>query len=127
MEKRKSERVQFFQVHADRDLQPVWVFHQAHPEAILALLLDISTDGAQVLTDKSQYLEGGAYRLIVHADDTTGAVAVEVNVLCNWSQREGTLYIRNGLAFNEEVSVQGVLASFNAKSRWLRCELLELE
>jgi hypothetical protein len=127
MEKRKSERVQFFQVRADRDLQPVWVFRQTYPGAILALLLDISTDGARVLTDKSQDLEGGVYRLVVHADDTPGAVALAANVRCNWSQRDGTLYISNGLAFDEEVWVQGILASFNANSRWLRCELLELE
>jgi len=128
MEKRKSERVQFFQVGTGRNIEPVWVFRKASPGAILGLLLDIGANGAQVLTDKSQNLSGGAYRLIVHAESESGAAALTLmmNARCRWSRHEGTLYIRNGLIFDEEASVDEVLALQQSESHWLRCELLLL-
>jgi hypothetical protein len=126
MEKRKSERVQFFQVGTGRDIQPVWVFRKTSPGAILGLLLDIGGNGAQVLTDKSQDLAGGSYRLIAHSETVPGAAAftLMLNARCRWSQSEGTLYIRNGLIFDEEVSVDEVQALQPGESSWLRCEML---
>jgi hypothetical protein len=126
MEKRSSERVQFFQVGTGKDIQPVWVFRQTVPGAILGLLLDIGANGAQVLTDKSQDLAGGSYRLVVHGEGNSGEAALSVNAGCRWSQHEGTLYIRNGLIFDEEALVDELHALQNGEPRWLRCELLPL-
>jgi len=126
MEKRSSDRVQFFQVGTGKDIHPVWVFRQTSPGAVLGLLLDIGANGAQVLTSKTQDLAGGNYRLIVHADDTPGKEALSVNVRCRWSQHDGTLYIRNGLIFDEEALVDEVHALQGGGMHWLRCELLRL-
>jgi uncharacterized protein (DUF111 family) len=102
------------------------VFRQTVPDAILGLLLDFGANGAQVLTDKSQDLAGGSYRLIVHGVETSGDAALSVNAACRWSQHEGTLYIRNGLIFDEEALVDELHSLHNGAPRWLRCELLRL-
>jgi hypothetical protein len=126
MEKRKSERVQFFQVGTGKDIQPVWVFRQIHPEATLGLLLDIGANGAQVLTDKSQNLHDADYRMIIHGADVFSEATLIVNGRCRWSQRQGTLYVRHGLVFDEEASDSELqaLQLQKCESGWLRCELL---
>jgi hypothetical protein len=124
MEKRKSERVQFFQVDAGKDIQPVWVFHQTHPGSKLGLLIDIGENGAQVLTGKSEELAGETFLLIVHSGEVSCEDLLKVTVRCRWSQQDGGLYVRNGLTFEERASVQAVLKKWDAGTRWLRCELL---
>ncbi len=126
MEKRKSERVQFFQMDTGKDIQPIWVFRQIYPEATLGLLLDIGTNGAQVLTSKSEQLAGKSYRLIVQAGETDEKEALAVNVRCCWSRQDGTLYTSNGLIFDKPSSIQEVLAASDAGTRWFRCEMLPL-
>jgi hypothetical protein len=83
-ERRRSERVQFFQLAKDKDIEPVWVFRQTYPESILGLLLDISSVGIQVLTNKSQALTAASYRMVVHA----GNENVTLNVRRCWSGLE---------------------------------------
>jgi len=124
MEKRKSDRVQFFQLNTGEDIQPVWVFRHSNPEAILGVLLDIGAHGAQVLTDRSQDLAGGDYRLIVHCGNAQGEDDLVVNAVCRWSRHDGTLYIRNGLIFDEETSLDEIMALHNRATSWLRCEVL---
>jgi hypothetical protein len=121
-ERRRSERVQFFQLVTDKDIEPIWVFRQTYPEAILGLLLDINAVGVQVLTNKSQELSGDDFRMIVHAGDEV----VKVNVRRCWSSLEGTLYMRNGFAFDEQASLPAMLAALAEGASWLRCELLPL-
>jgi hypothetical protein len=127
MEKRKTERVQFFQLPQDRDLMPVWVFRRDHPDNVLGLLVDIGADGVQIFTDKSSTLEADAYRLIVHADETEDSQSVSLQVRRLWSKPEGNLYIRNGFTFEtgEDATspIEQVLASRDAGKQWLRCEL----
>lgn len=127
MEKRKSERVQFFQLPRDDALMPVWVFHRGSPDTILGVLLDISEDGVQVFTDKSSPLLGDAYQLIVHDDEAESSELISVRVRRLWSKPDGTLYIRNGFAFEggEELkpTLGKVLAARDAGHHWLRCEL----
>lgn len=126
MEKRKSERVQFFQLSMDKDIKPVWVFGQTDPEATLGLLIDITPDGAQVITNKSQELVADDYQLIAYTSEAPGREVLTVKVRRCWSRLDGTLYIRNGLVFDEQISVQPLLVARDAGSRWLRCELLPL-
>jgi len=128
MEKRKSERVQFFQLPQDRDLMPVWVFRGDHPDNVLGLLVDIGADGVQVFTDKSSPLREGAYHLIVHADETQDSQSVTIRVRRRWSKLEDNLYIRNGFTFEagEEATpspIEQVLTLRDAGKKWLRCEL----
>jgi len=127
MDKRKTERVQFFQLSTERSIQPVWVFRQTHAEAVLGLLFDIGASGAQVLTTKSDELfDEKPYQLIVHADDDPVREALKVNVRRCWSRGEGTMYVRNGLIFEETVSLPHLFAIHEVEPRWLRCELLPL-
>jgi hypothetical protein len=120
-ERRRSERVQFFQLATDKDIEPIWVFRQTYPEAILGLLLDINAVGVQVLTNKAHELTGDTYRMIVHAGDEV------VTVRRRWSALEGTLYMRNGFAFDEQANLPALLTALAEGASWLRCELLPLE
>jgi len=61
MDNRKADRVQFFQLGTGKDISQVWVFRQTYPGATLGLLLDIGTEGAQVLTNKADELDGKSY------------------------------------------------------------------
>lgn len=131
MEKRLSDRVQFFQFHHDHDLRPIWVFRHAQPESVLGLLLDVSEEGVQILTDKSPSLQGDSFYLIIHSDACQVANFCAAQVRHLWSKAEGTLYVRNGFAFDGV----GDLASFIARllvaradgHKLLRCELVALK
>lgn len=127
MERRQSERVQFFQLTRDDDVLPVWVFQRAYPDATLGLLLDISAEGIQILTDKCSPLDDQTYRLIVHAEETSSDNFITVEVRHLWSKTDGTLYIRNGFAFDDGEdllqSIERMLAARDAGMHWLRCEL----
>lgn len=127
MEKRKSERVQFFQLTRDDEVMPVWVFQRASPDSILGLLLDISAEGAQILTDKSIQLPRDTYQLIVHAGEQPGDDFIALSVQRLWSEADGTLYSRHGfsLGSGEEAAASlDRLFTLHATGRkWLRCEL----
>jgi hypothetical protein len=127
MDKRKSERVQFFQLPFNHDLIPVWVFHLANPDSVLGLLLDISADGVQIFTDKASPLQDDAYQLIVHSDEVASSSFISVRVHRLWSKPDGTLYIRSGFVFDggeaSLPSIKDVLAARDAGKQWLRCEL----
>ena len=122
MERRKSERVQFFQVSTDQEIRPVWVFRQTYPEAILGLMIDIAPDGAQILTSRSPELTHDAYLLAVHA----GNRPMMANIRRIWSRPDGTLYARNGFSFDDRASLKSVLLASGVRPTWLRCELLPM-
>ena len=128
MEKRRTERVQCFQMETEADIQPVWVFRKTHPDAILGLLLDIAADGAQVLTDKAHSLadESSTYRLVIQTSEATDSASLIADARCAWSKPEGTLYIRNGLFFENEIAMPNLLAAKVSDTKWLRCELLPI-
>jgi len=128
MENRKSERVQFFQLGAGSNIHPVWVFRQTNPDAVLGLLLDIGADGAKILTDKAHDLAGQAYRLMIHGGNVPNEPTLTINGRCRWSQNQGTLYINNGLIFDETITGDELLELERQKREfgWLRCELLPL-
>jgi hypothetical protein len=127
MEKRLSERVQFFQLTHEEDVPPVWVFQRAHPGAILGLLLDISAAGIQILTDKSSPMLDEAYQLIVHVEESASVSFTSVVVRRLWSNPYGALYIRNGFVFagakDSASPLSQVLAARAVGQKWLRCEL----
>jgi hypothetical protein len=59
--------------------------------------------------------------MIVHAGDEV------VTVRRRWSALEGTLYMRNGFAFDEQANLPAMLTALAEGASWLRCELLPLE
>ena len=124
MEKRKSERVQFFQLGTGKNIQPIWVFSEDDTDAIAGLLLDISPEGAQVLINKSEELDGENYQMIIHLGEDSAEAPKAVNIRRLWSHPEGTLYIRNGFDFEEQYSLPAMPASAGTGTSWLRCELL---
>lgn len=128
MEKRKAERVQLFNLLNDHHLQPVWVFRHTLPDAVLGLLLDISGDGVQVLTDQNTPLEGEVFQLMVHGDGGHDDIFITAIVSIKWSKDEGTLYRRNGFAFEEDVQVvaglERILKTRQSGNAPIRCELL---
>lgn len=130
VERRLSERVQFFQLPGATDLIPVWVFQRAHPDTVLGLLLDISAAGIQILTDKNTPLPVEYYQLIVHADDSADTRFITAAVKRLWSKPEGALYVRNGFVFDRDhelaSQINDVRAVREAGRQWLRCELAAL-
>ncbi|MBV8659808.1 MAG: PilZ domain-containing protein [Burkholderiales bacterium] len=128
MDNRRHTRVQFFQVNQNHDLQPVWVFRHAAPEAILGLLLDIGPGGVQVLTDKAAVPTNERYDLLVHEDGSAEGLLCNVAVLRKWTNPEGSLYFRSGFEFEETAGASALaeklLNAANAGQKWLRCELM---
>jgi len=129
MDKRQSERVQFFQVPQEKDMWPVWVFRQANSESVLGLLVDISKDGLQVLTDKNNPVQEGNYRLDVRTTDSPDGNFVTLHVRQLWMNAEGALYVRNGFSFldtaHAEIAVKQILDARDSGTKWLRCELMK--
>jgi hypothetical protein len=129
MDKRKSERVQFFQISHERDVLPVWVFNRSNSDAVLGLLLDIGSDGLQILTDKMKPLGAEQYELTIHSDEGADALHPAIPVKHLWSQPDGTLYNRNGFAFMGGTDMmqflESILSAREAGRKWLRCELAE--
>lgn len=127
MEMRRSERVQFFQVPQADVVLPVWVFRRSGLETILGLLQDISEDGVQILTDKSCPVEDGCYLVDVQAGEQQDAGHITLCVRHIWSKPDGSLYVRNGFAFEsgeDSAPAMGqILAARESGQIWLRCEL----
>lgn len=127
MEKRQSDRVNFFQPSRDGNLIPLWVFHRTCPNTVLGVLMDISSDGVQILTDKSNQLDANNYLLVVHLDDAPDRDSIDVRVNRLWSKSDDSLYIRNGFAFQggEDMThhFKKLLALRDTGHQWLRCEL----
>ncbi|MBV5337301.1 MAG: hypothetical protein J0653_04875 [Deltaproteobacteria bacterium] len=105
-------------------MQPLWVFRKTCPEATLGLLIDISPDGAQILTGKEETLQEIAYRLVIHTEAEQEALIIDA--FCCWSRPDGTLYSSNGLVFAEKASLQAIVPALESGGRWLRCELVPL-
>jgi hypothetical protein len=124
MDKRKSQRVQFFQLSSEKDIRPVWVFSRTNSEAVLGLVLDLAPDGLQVLTNNSQSLAGETFTMRVHSTEKIDGGELMANVKLCWSQPEGTLYTRNGFTFDGEFSMEAMLVAHDMNPDWLRCELL---
>ena len=122
MEKRKSERVKFLKLVTGNEMQHLWVFRKTFPDSILGLLMDISPEGAQVITGRTEYLQEADYRLVIHTETEQEALTIEAH--CCWSRPNGTLDSGIGLVFNETAHLQSIVAALDSGSRWLRCELM---
>lgn len=128
MEKRQSERVQFFQFAREDEVIPVWVFQRSNSDAVLGLLLDVGANGLQILTDKSGPMHGHSYQLIVHADGRQSTKLIYIAVQRLWSQAKSALYIRHGFEFvhtdDLPAALSLLLAAHTAGQKLLRCELV---
>jgi len=127
MDKRISDRMQFYQFSYQDDLSRNWDYQRADMDSIQGLIIDISMDGVQILTDKSKPVDAGYYQVIVHADHIPGIKYMCAQLRHLWSKPDGGLYHRNGFAFDgwgDLASFIGnLLAAHEAGHRWLRCEL----
>ena len=124
-EKRKAKRVEFFQVGGPQGIEPVWVIQHTSPDAVLGLLVDIGADGVQILTRGKTELDGKSYQLMVQTDTRLHLMSAVVKP--RWSRPEGTMYHRNGFAFEEGQDageVDNIMAARQGGHMWLRCELL---
>lgn len=130
MEKRRSERVQFFQARTEAGILPVWVFRHGSPNSILGLLIDISPEGLQVLTRQEDAVINDLSQLTLYKAGSADHRYMNVLVEHRWSESEGSVYRRSGFAFEDATEVGPVLAEIAAAraagETWLRCELLPL-
>lgn len=124
MEKRDLERIQFYEVSSDKSIIPIWVFEQKDGEAIPGLLLDISKEGAQILINNSQKLDGKSYQLVVHSVENSAEALLKVKVVHCWSKPEGTQYERNGFEFDEKLLMKTISSLRKSDFHWYRCDLL---
>ena len=130
-EKRKDRRVEFFLVPAAHKLFPVWVFKpENESEAHAGLILNISSGGVQILTDRRRPLEAGRYTLHVLSQEAEGAGSrLETTVARLWTHPECSLYERSGFGF--ESGADRLLQYLDAHvpqvedHDWLRCTLTE--
>lgn len=127
MDRRVSERVQFFQSPARNTALPAGVFGLAHANAVLGLLLDLSDDGVQMLTYRAKLLAADTYKLIVHVGAPVNKSATVASVRRLWS-KEGELYVHHGFAFAGDVKLTRlldcVMDARAAGKLWLRCALM---
>ncbi|GAO36444.1 diguanylate cyclase/phosphodiesterase [Sulfuricella sp. T08] len=132
MDKRKSERVQFFNTKDENGLQPVWIFRRTSADAMLVLLVDISIAGVQIISSRDTFLEGNIYRIMVFNSRSSGEDPfLTMIVNRKWSKEDGSLYLRHGFAFDDESDVSidivnSVIAARDEGKKWLRCELIDL-
>ncbi len=128
MDKRKSERVQFFNIGDGEQVLPIWVFRKANTDAVLGLLVDISAEGVQVLADKAFPLADDLFQLSIHLDDDS---VLTVPVKRQWSLEDESLYIRHGFTLedseeNTATVVQRVIDAYEQAGRWMGCEIVIL-
>lgn len=129
MERRLSERVQFFQQPGIDVAIPVWVLNGARPNTTLGLLLDVSDDGVQIMTDEPIQSCGDEFQLTVQNDEFANTHLAIATLRKLWSRGNGTPYVRHGFAFTGEanlpVLLNCVMAARDSGQQWLRCGLVE--
>ncbi|RTL52753.1 MAG: PilZ domain-containing protein [Rhodocyclaceae bacterium] len=130
MEKRHSERVQFFNARDESGIQPVWVFRQTRQDSILGLLVDISNHGVQIITSRDAAMDGDMFQLVI-LDESEDGHYLTTLVNRRWHKDEGTLYLRHGFSFEEEDDIADAIHAIVAAGaglstgKWLRCELID--
>jgi len=130
MEKRQANREQFFQFNRDDELMPSPLPRCGRPDVVQGLLLDISEDGVQILTDKSNIMNGDSFLVIVHADDYPSVDFITATVRRLWSKADGARYMRNGFAYEglRDLAsfIANVLAAHDGGYNRLSCELVAI-
>jgi hypothetical protein len=121
MEKRNSTRVRVFGIDEVQNRSALGEV------ALHGLIVDISSEGIQVLTDRTFPFNTDLCRITVSLKDGDTA---DFLVNQRWSKDEGTLYIRYGFAFDARnsratESAQKVLEAYQQGTRWLHCSISE--
>jgi hypothetical protein len=128
VERRLSERVQFFQQPGDDVAVPVWVFNHAKSDTILGLLLDVSDEGVQIMTDEAVPPLSDEFQLIVQTDETANINLAVATMHKLWSKSDGTPYVRHGFSFDGDINLTMLLdcvfAARDSGRQWLRCGLI---
>jgi hypothetical protein len=134
VERRLSERVQFFQQPGVDMALPWQALGGSRPNTIHGLLLDVSDDGVQIMTDESTTDESMSalsdlVQLIVPADESANVNLTVATMRRLWSKVDDTAYVRHGFSFvdgdaNLTMLLDCVLAARDSGSQWLRCGLV---
>lgn len=128
MERRLSERVQFFQQPGADVAIPVWVLNGTKPDTILGLLLDVSDEGVQIMTDEPVQSRNDEFELVVQSDESANTNLAVATMRRLWSQEDGTPYVRHGFSFTGEANLlmllDCVMAARDSGRQWLRCGLV---
>lgn len=102
-----------------------WVFNRSNSNTIFGLLLDITPDGAQILTNKSHPFDAEDYHLVIHTNENPSQELLSADVHLCWTQPEGSFYLRNAFSFADQGLMQSLLLAHDHGKHWLRCELLQ--
>jgi len=122
MEQRRSARLSLFQVGTGSEMQHLWAFRKTLSQSIPGLVIDISTEGAQVLTSRKEALQEINYHLVIHTEAEQAALIIKAH--CCWSRPNSALYSSSGLVFSEKPNFQPIIAALETGESGLRCELL---
>jgi len=127
MENRRHPRTKCFLVSHDHDLTPIWVFGRATEDSILALVVDFSEGGIQVLIEKEQALDTDTYTLFIDGIREEALPESGFKVLLKWTGEHSSLYPRSGFEFADPETakdcVQVLRRQIAAGKPWIRCEL----
>jgi hypothetical protein len=125
-EQRVHTRATYFRLGSGSQTESYFVFRDADkPDAIAALVLDISEGGLQILSQAGSYLTGKSFRLQLHTASADGFELVDGGeIQWVWSRPEG-IYTRSGfVARAEGHSLATLLTGLPAKSEHvIRCAL----
>lgn len=99
-DKRRTPRAQYFLVHQQDNLVPMYAFRSEHDHsAIAALVTDLSEGGVQVLTTVGTPLDSERFDFLLYSGErfpSDGIFRAEVRRV--WSRKDG-IYTKSGFAF----------------------------
>ena len=130
MERRLTERVQFFQCPQALIPMPVTAFSQPHTDTTPGLLLDISDDGVQILTSDELSAHSSTFELTIQPNGKATTSCTIATMQRLWSKPEDANFIRSGFAFAGDVQLttllDNVLDARDAGRQWFRCTLVSV-
>lgn len=125
-EQRAHARVACFLVGTTGHIQPVYSFRSPdEPDAIAALVVDISDGGIQILTEREEDLENQSFHLSLFTGDTAGHDSLDAGVVhWVWSRPDG-MYVRSGFVARKHPEILPELLDSlsHADHKALRCVL----
>lgn len=125
-EQRVHTRATYFRLGSGRNAETYFVFRDADkPNAIAALVLDISEGGVQILSQAGSYLTGKSFRLELHTATDEGFETVDGGeIQWVWSEPEG-IYTRSGFVARAEGHSLATMMppSATQSDRVIRCAL----
>lgn len=130
MERRLTERVQFFQCPPTLIPMPVSALDHSHTDTTSGLLLDISDDGVQILTSDDLTSYSDTFELTILPNGKSTASCTIATMQRQWSKPEDANFIRSGFAFAGDVQLatllDNVLDARDAGRQWFRCNLVSV-